>query len=80
MIGAKEQPYLMSFGTGGLFINESVAVAELHRPDDDWDSTAVSAMAKGAFPVRKASSAQRSIREIVNRCCQTNSNWSQFAA
>jgi len=67
MIGAKEQPYLMSFGTGGLFINESVAVAKLHRPNEAWDATAVTAMTEGAFPVRKASSARRSIREIVNR-------------
>jgi len=67
MIDAKEQPYLMSFSTGGLFINESVAVAKLHRPGDDWGVTAVTAMAEGAFPVRKASSARRSIREIINR-------------
>ncbi|MVT66116.1 DUF1819 family protein [Bradyrhizobium pachyrhizi] len=57
----------MSFGTGGLFINESVAVARLHIPGQNWDATAATARQSGAFPVRKASSAQRSIREIVNR-------------
>jgi len=57
----------MSFGTGGLFINESVAVARLHVAGADWDSTLVAAQENGAFPVRKASSARRSIREIVNR-------------
>ncbi|RZN34408.1 DUF1819 family protein [Bradyrhizobium sp. Leo121] len=57
----------MSFGTGGLFINESVAVARLHIPGDNWDATVATARQSGAFPVRKASSAQRSIREIVNR-------------
>ena len=62
-----QQPYLMSFGTGGLFINESAAVARLHTPDESWDATAARARQSGAFPVRKASSAQRSIREIVNR-------------
>lgn len=62
-----QPPYLMSFGTGGLFINESVAVARLHIPGDNWDATAATARKSGAFPVRKASSAQRSIREIVNR-------------
>lgn len=63
----KDDSYLMSFGTGGLYVNESVAVARLHRPGADWDATAALAREVGAFPVRKASSAQRSIREIVNR-------------
>lgn len=62
-----DDSYLMSFGTGGLYVNESVAVARLHRPGIDWDATAALAREVGAFPVRKASSAQRSIREIVNR-------------
>lgn len=63
----KDDSYLMSFGTGGLYVNESVAVARLHRPGAVWDATAALAREVGAFPVRKASSAQRSIREIVNR-------------
>jgi hypothetical protein len=67
MEGSAQRPYLMSFGTGGLFVNESVAVARLHVRGGDWDSTAVAAQKNGAFPVRKASSARRSIREIVNR-------------
>ncbi|BCG83581.1 DUF1819 family protein [Mesorhizobium sp. 113-3-3] len=67
MESAAQRPYLMSFGTGGLFINESVAVARVHAPAESWDATAVKARQSGAFPVRKASSAQRSIREIVNR-------------
>jgi hypothetical protein len=57
----------MSFGAGGLYVNESVAVARLHVAGADWDSTLAVAMQSGAFPVRKASSARRSIREIVNR-------------
>ncbi|MET4130809.1 hypothetical protein [Roseovarius sp. MBR-6] len=28
--GANHQPYKMSFTSGGLFLNESVIVAELH--------------------------------------------------
>ena len=63
----QEQPYLMSFGTGGLYINESVAIARLHVAGRDWESTMIDAQERGAFPVRKASSARRSIREIVNR-------------
>lgn len=57
----------MSFGAGGLFINESVAVARLHHAGEDWDLTAARGLEARAFPVRKASSARRTIREIVNR-------------
>ena len=67
MIAGRQDEYLMSFGTGGLFINESVAVARLHVPAEHWDVTAATAQQSGAFPVRKESSARRSIREIVNR-------------
>jgi len=67
MDAVSHRPYLMSFGTGGLYVNESVSVARLHRPGDDWDITAARAREAGAFPVRKANSAQRSIREIVHR-------------
>lgn len=63
----QDRPYLMSFGTGGLYVNESVAIARLHQSGSDWDDTAASALETGAFPVRKISSARRSIREIVNR-------------
>ena len=67
MIAGRQDDYLMSFGTGGLFVNESVAVARLHAPSESWDATAATAQQSGAFPVRKESSARRSIREIVNR-------------
>jgi hypothetical protein len=67
MEAPRQPPYLMSFGTGGLHINESVAVARLHVAGSDWQATAIHAQERGAFPVRKASSARRSIREIANR-------------
>ena len=67
MVRTQQQPYLMSFGTGGLYINESVAIARLHAAGKDWEATAIDAQERGTFPVRKASSARRSIREIVNR-------------
>ena len=57
----------MSFGAGGLLINESVAVARQHRVGEDWESTMAAAQQGGAFPVRKANSARRLIREIINR-------------
>lgn len=59
--------YLMSFGTGGLYINESAAIATLHMPELSWEETAVRAREAGAFPVRKESSAKRTIREIAHR-------------
>lgn len=70
----REQPYLMSFGTGGLYINESVAIARLHAAGSDWETTAIDAQEQGTFPVRKASSARRSIREIVNRLKKLSSD------
>jgi len=60
-------PYLMSFGTGGLYLNETLAVAALHEPGASWEETAIRAREAGAFPVRKASSAKRTIREITHR-------------
>ncbi|MBN9001900.1 MAG: DUF1819 family protein, partial [Rhizobiales bacterium] len=70
----REQPYLMSFGTGGLYINESVTIASLHAAGSDWEATVIAAQERGAFPVRKASSARRSIREIVNRLKRLSSD------
>lgn len=70
----REQTYLMSFGTGGLYINESVAVARLHAVGSDWEATVTAAQEKGTFPVRKVSSARRSIREIVNRLKRLSSD------
>lgn len=70
MVLVQHPPYLMSFGTGGLYINESVAVARLRLQGNSWDVTAAKALATRAFPVRKESSARRSIREIINRLKQ----------
>jgi hypothetical protein len=67
MVLAQHPPYLMSFVTGGLYINESVAVARLRLQGNSWDATAAKARETKAFPVRKESSARRSIREIINR-------------
>lgn len=32
MPSVQDRPYLMSFGMGGLYLNESVANARLHEP------------------------------------------------
>src|SRR3546814_7237778 len=60
-------PYRMSFSTGGLFLNESVALAGLYEELSDWTAVKSAALEKGSLPFRKASSSRRSIREIVNR-------------
>ena len=57
----------MSFGTGGLYLKESLLIAALHHVACAWEATSSRALEAGAFPVRKESSAKRSIREIVHR-------------
>ncbi|WP_323037262.1 DUF1819 family protein [Pararhodobacter sp.] len=59
--------YRMSFSTGGLFINESVAVARLHIEGEPWEQTVLRAMDQGATLLPKAASNRRTLREIANR-------------
>lgn len=59
--------YRMSFGTGGLFLNESVAIAHLYQDLGDWTAVKRSAGEQGVIPFRKQSSVTRSVREIANR-------------
>lgn len=59
--------YRMSFSTGGLFLNESVALAGLYEDLSDWTAVKSAALEKGSLPFRKTSSSRRSIREIANR-------------
>lgn len=65
--------YDMSFGTGGLFITESVATAALSETGNDWKNVSSLALEKGTVPFRKASSSTRTIREIVKRLRQLSS-------
>ena len=57
----------MSFATGGIYLNETLAVAAQHEPGASWETTAARALEAGAFPVRKVSSAKRTIREMTHR-------------
>ncbi|MCE5972451.1 DUF1819 family protein [Sinirhodobacter sp. WL0062] len=61
------QPYKMSFATGGLFLNESVEVARIHVPTEEWDVTLHRALEEGVTSLPKAASRRRTLREIVNR-------------
>lgn len=62
-----QRPYRMSFGLGGLFINESVDVARLHVLGEPWEDTIVRAMEEGTTSLPKSASQRRTLREIVNR-------------
>ena len=63
----QQQPYKMSFGTGGLLLNESVEVARLHVPEEPWEDTIRRAMQQGTTALPKAKSNRRTLREISNR-------------
>ncbi len=64
---SRPQKYKMSFSTGGLFINESVEVAKLHRQGGSWTETLERALADRTMTLPKSASNRRSLREITNR-------------
>lgn len=61
------QEYKMSFSTGGLLLNESIAVARLHRSGESWKDTILRALEEGATVLPKTASNRRTLREITNR-------------
>jgi hypothetical protein len=61
------QRYKMSFTSGGLFLNESVAVAALHQHGERWSQTLDRALEERMTSLPKAASNRRTLREIVNR-------------
>lgn len=61
------QQYKMSFGTGGLMLNESVEVARLRVPQEPWEDTIRRALEQGTTTLPKAASNRRTLREISNR-------------
>lgn len=67
MSGGNDQPYKMSFAVGGLLLNESVEVAQLHKPSEAWDVTLRRALEGGVTSLPKTASRRRTLREIVNR-------------
>ncbi len=73
-----KQPYKMSFTTGGLFLNESLIVAELHQVGEDWTNTLERALQKKATSLPKVASNRRTLREITNRLLTLNEDEVQF--
>lgn len=66
--------YKMSFSTGGLFLNETLAVAQLHEAGEPWSATITRALTEGSTSLPKAASQRRTLREIVNRVSTLNAN------
>jgi len=67
MSNANQQDYQMSFTTGGLFLNESLTVAQLHIEGEPWQQTVIRAMEQSATSLPKMVSNRRTLREISNR-------------
>lgn len=57
-------PYLMSFGTGGAHVNESIQLAAIRLSGVSWDELT---RRTGLFAVRKEASAKRLTRELTHR-------------
>ncbi|TNE62529.1 MAG: DUF1819 family protein [Sphingomonadales bacterium] len=72
------RPYRMSFTTGGLFLNESLEVARLHREGERWEDTAKRALDQGTTTLPKSASNRRSLREITNRLRVLNDDERHF--
>ena len=72
------QPYKMSFTSGGLFLNESISVAELHLADKGWNQTLSRALEVGTTSLPKAASNRRTLREIINRLSTLNDEEIRF--
>ena len=64
---SKQQKYKMSFSTGGLLVNESVEVAKLHEPGENWTETLERALSARTMSLPKHASNRRRLREITNR-------------
>lgn len=64
---AKQRPYKMSFGIGGLMLNESVEVARQRISGLSWDEVMTHGIAAGTTSLPKAASRRRMLREIINR-------------
>lgn len=78
MTGMRQQQYRMSFGVGGLFLNESLVVAGLHVDDEPWEQTIHRALAEGAMTLPKIVSNRRALREVSNRLRQLNAEERHF--
>lgn len=61
------EAYNMSFSTGGLFLAESVRVAELFQRLGDWAWVREKVLSENLLQTRTVSSATRICREVIHR-------------
>ncbi|MEY9770216.1 hypothetical protein ABIA14_002493 [Sinorhizobium fredii] len=59
--------YDMAFSTGGLFVNECIAITTIFQEAGSWNGAADLARARNIFGFRKEASAVRTTREVVKR-------------
>jgi len=59
--------YTLSFTTGGLFVAESIMVAEFFLSSQDWKLTEQRLIEDNSFQARTASTAVRICREVCSR-------------
>ncbi|WP_113913309.1 DUF1819 family protein [Roseovarius dicentrarchi] len=67
MSAIKAGKYRMSFSTGGLFVNESIVLAEHYRSGESWDDARERLLAENITALPKLASQTRSLREIYGR-------------
>ncbi|MGO7450545.1 DUF1819 family protein [Rhizobium ruizarguesonis] len=73
-----DQHYKMSFVVGGLFLNESIDVVNLHKSSADWSQTRQMALGDSITSLPKAASRHRIIREIASRLSKLNDGELRF--
>ncbi|WP_312608295.1 DUF1819 family protein [Agrobacterium pusense] len=57
----------MAFSTGGLFVNECIAITAIFQEADSWNGATDLARERNIFGFRKEASAVRTTREVVKR-------------
>ncbi|MCE2892636.1 MAG: DUF1819 family protein [Aquidulcibacter sp.] len=66
------QPYRLSFGTGGLHVNEAVELASIYRRCEDWAEATKRALGEEVFSSRRESSGKRLLRETAHKLRELN--------
>lgn len=59
--------YDMAFSTGGLFVNECIAITSMFQEAGSWSGATALARERNIFGFRKEASAVRTTREVVKR-------------
>ena len=76
----KSKEYRLSFGTGGLYVNESGSLIETYSSLKIWDDVIEDAVKKNLLQFTSASSTKRAVREICTRLTSLSSRELDFFA